>query len=123
MKKQATRKRAPTASERKKWKTAVAAVDVSAECEYWNPIVEQLAESTTAATTVDRLKAIREAKGISLRALEESSGIPRGNLSRLENHQNVPTLETLQLYAAALGKGVRVVIIDHPSADSRLTIR
>lgn len=112
MKKTATRKRAPTAAERKKWKKAVAAVDVSVEREYWNPIVEQLAESTTAATTVDRLKAIREAMGISLRALEESSGIPRGNLSRLENHLNVPTLETLQSYAAVLGKSVRLVIVD-----------
>ncbi|HQZ64418.1 MAG TPA: helix-turn-helix transcriptional regulator [Planctomycetaceae bacterium] len=107
-----TAKRTPTAEERKRWQSAVAATDIEHERAFWNPIVDQLRGQANIDSAVDLLKAIRESQGISLRTLEESVGIPRGNISRLENHKNTPDFETLQKYAAALGKVVRVVVVD-----------
>ncbi len=56
------------------------------------------------------LKAARESAGISLRDLEESTGISRGNLSRLENGSSNPTIATLRRYAAAIGKSVQITV-------------
>jgi len=56
------------------------------------------------------LKAAREAAGISLREFEVSTGISRGNLSRLENGIANPTIATLRRYAKALGKTVRITV-------------
>ena len=110
--KQATKKRPPTAEERKRWQAAVKATNVEQEREFWNPIVDQLQGQSDIDSAVDLLKAVRESQGITLRTLEETAGIPRGNLSRLENHKNTPDFSTLQKYAAALGKVVRVVVVD-----------
>jgi len=102
-------KRKPTAAERAQWEQDFRSVDVEGELQ---DIAEQVAADSGIADSIDRLKAWRESQGISLRALEESSGIPRGNLSRIENHEHNPTLGTLQKYAEALGKSVRVVVVD-----------
>jgi len=110
--KQATKKRTPTAEERKRWRADVKATNVEQEREFWNPIVDQLHGQADIDSAVDLLKAVRESQGITLRTLEETAGIPRGNLSRLENHKNTPDFSTLQKYAAALGKVVRVVVVD-----------
>jgi len=67
-----------------------------------------LAESPEQVMAV--LKAAREAAGISLREFEESTGISRGNLSRLENGITNPTIATLRRYANALGKTVRITV-------------
>lgn len=56
------------------------------------------------------LKAARESAGISLRELEAATGIPRGNLSRLENGDSNPTLATLRRYATAIGKTVKITV-------------
>jgi DNA-binding XRE family transcriptional regulator len=56
------------------------------------------------------LKAARESSGLSLRELEAMTGISRGNLSRLENGDNNPTIATLRRYAAAIGKTVRITV-------------
>jgi len=110
--KQAAKKRTPTAEERKRWQVAAEATNVEQEREFWNPIVDQLHGQADIDSAVDLLKAVRESQGITLRTLEETAGIPRGNLSRLENHKNTPDFSTLQKYAAALGKVVRVVVVD-----------
>jgi len=67
-----------------------------------------LAESPEQIMAV--LKAAREAAGLSLREFEESTGISRGNLSRLENGTTNPTIATLRRYAKALGKTLRVTV-------------
>jgi len=110
--KQATRTRQPTAEERERWQAAAEATNVEREREFWNPIVAQLQGQADMDSAVDLLKGVRESQGITLRTLEETAGIPRGNLSRLENHKNTPDFSTLQKYAAALGKVVRVVVVD-----------
>lgn len=107
-----TNKRTPTAAERKRWQAALAETDIEQERAFWNPIVDQLRGEADIDSAVDLLKAVRESQGVSLRTLEETAGIPRGNISRLENHKNTPDFETLRKYAAALGKVVRVVVVD-----------
>ena len=60
------------------------------------------------------LKAARESAGISLRDLEEATGISRGNLSRLETGNSNPTVATLRRYAAAIGHVVKITVEDAP---------
>jgi len=110
--KHATHKRVPTAAERRRQQAAKETTNVEQDREFWNPIVDQLQGQADMDSAVDLLKAVRESQGITLRTLEETAGIPRGNLSRLENHKNTPDFSTLQKYAAALGKVVRVVVVD-----------
>lgn len=50
----------------------------------------------------DRLRAIREAKGLSQGDIEERSGLKRSYISRVENGHTVPSLETLEKLARAL---------------------
>lgn len=49
-----------------------------------------------------RLWELRTAKGYSLRALEELSGVSKTEINDIENGKTNPTIETLQLLAAAL---------------------
>jgi len=60
-----------------------------------------------------QLKAIREAKGLSLSDLTELTGMDRSAISKLETGQRAnPTVETLVRYAEAVGKRVVVSLID-----------
>ena len=54
----------------------------------------------------------RIAQGLSLADLRERTGIDRSNLVRLMKGDTNPTLETIQRVAAALGKEVRVELVD-----------
>ena len=55
----------------------------------------------------DRLKAVREAAGLSQYALAKLSGLSKQAMSRLELGNNEPTWETVQLLAVALGVDCR----------------
>jgi predicted transcriptional regulator len=58
---------------------------------------------------LERLKAERQAQGLSLSDIEEKTGIGRSALSRLENETDLnPTVVTLTRYAEALGKKIVV---------------
>jgi len=60
---------------------------------------------------VGLLKSEREAQGISLDELQERTGLPRGELERLEAGEAiVVSLATLNLYAAALGRRLSVTL-------------
>ncbi|MBI5277923.1 MAG: helix-turn-helix transcriptional regulator [Burkholderiales bacterium] len=50
-----------------------------------------------------RFKAVREAKGLSLAALGEISGVPAATLSRIENNRMSPTFGVLSRVMAGLG--------------------
>jgi ribosome-binding protein aMBF1 (putative translation factor) len=52
---------------------------------------------------VERLRAHREALGLSLAVVSERSGIDQAALSRLENGRGNPTVQTLSRYARAIG--------------------
>ena len=49
-----------------------------------------------------RLRALREEKGLSQGDLEKSTGLLRCYISRIENGHTIPSLETLERFAAAL---------------------
>ena len=51
---------------------------------------------------IAKLRAMREAKGITLAELAARTGMTRGNIARLETQKNA-TLRTLERYAAGLG--------------------
>jgi DNA-binding XRE family transcriptional regulator len=60
-----------------------------------------------------KLKAAREAKGLSLNDVSEAVGMDRSALSKLENgHRPNPTVETLVRYAEAVGKRLVVTLAD-----------
>ncbi len=50
----------------------------------------------------DRIRAIREEKGLSQGDIESRSGLLRSYLSRVENGHTVPSVETLEKLARAL---------------------
>lgn len=55
---------------------------------------------------LQNLRATREAAGLSLSDVAETSGMDKAALSRLETGQSNPTVDTLGRYAQALGKRV-----------------
>jgi DNA-binding Xre family transcriptional regulator len=58
---------------------------------------------------VQALKARRLSRSISLAVLARKTGIAKPNLSRLENNRHaVPTFDTLERYARALGLTLRI---------------
>jgi transcriptional regulator with XRE-family HTH domain len=62
---------------------------------------------------LQKLKAAREAKGLSLADLSEITGMDRSALSKLETGQRPnPTVETLVRYAEAVGKRLVVSVAD-----------
>jgi transcriptional regulator with XRE-family HTH domain len=50
----------------------------------------------------DRLKQIRELRGLSQGKIEERTGLLRCYISRVENGHTVPSIETLEKFARAL---------------------
>ena len=60
---------------------------------------------------ITALRAVREARGLSLAEVGESSGIGKANLSRLENDASPnPTWDTIARYAEAVGSRLRVSV-------------
>lgn len=57
-----------------------------------------------------RLRAIREGKGVSLRALKKASGVAVATLARIEAGGYDPRLSTLKKLAKALGVTVAELI-------------
>jgi len=96
----------------------------------WHPGPEELIASGAAARLglnvvhspaqelLRRLKASREAAGLTLADVSARCGIDQPALSRLENgHTQNPTLDTLWRYAAAVGK--RLVLSAEDIRDTR----
>jgi transcriptional regulator with XRE-family HTH domain len=50
----------------------------------------------------DRLRILREAKGLSQGDIEKAAGVRRCYVSRVENDHTTPTIETLEKWAKAL---------------------
>ena len=62
------------------------------------------------ADVMAALKTAREAAGLSLRDVEEKTGINKSNLSLLENGKGNPTLETVRRIAEAIGRRVLITV-------------
>lgn len=56
---------------------------------------------------IAKLRAMREAKGMTLAELANRTGMTRGNIARLESQKNA-TLRTLERYAAGLGCALEI---------------
>lgn len=65
-----------------------------------------------AETFADRLKALREAAGISQYRLAQLAGISKQNVSRLELGRSEPSWETVQALARALRLEVSAFVIE-----------
>lgn len=62
---------------------------------------------------MQKLKAAREAKGLSLADIYEQTDIDRSAISKLENVTNEnPTIDTLLRYAEVVGKRLRIQVLD-----------
>jgi transcriptional regulator with XRE-family HTH domain len=57
-----------------------------------------------------RWREVREAKGISQGEIEERSGLLRCYISRVENGHTVPSIETLEKLAQALGTPIYAIL-------------
>lgn len=73
----------------------------------------------------ERIKSLREQKGLSQGDIEKSSGLLRCYISRVEHGHTVPSLETLERFAAALGVPLYRLFYfgDNPPATPHLTER
>lgn len=56
---------------------------------------------------IEKLRAMREAKGVTLAELASRTGMTRGNVARLESQKNA-TLRTLERYAGGLGCALEI---------------
>lgn len=77
------------------------------------------AKPNATKVAIAKLRAMREAKGLSLADLAQRTGMTRGNIARLESQKNA-TLQTLERYAAGLDC---VLTIGVASADVKRTKR
>ncbi|MGI5242557.1 helix-turn-helix domain-containing protein [Dactylosporangium sp. CA-139066] len=71
------------------------------------------------ATVGERLRRLRESRGVSLSALARAAGIGKATLSGLEHGTRNPTLETLYAVAGALGVPLTALVLapgDPPGA-------
>ena len=59
-----------------------------------------------------RLRDIREMKNLSQDDIEKATGLVRPYISRVENGHTVPSIETLQKWAGALGMQLYQVLYD-----------
>ena len=66
---------------------------------------------------IAKLRAMREAQGMSLADIAERTGMTRGNIARLESQKNA-TLQTLERYAAALGCTLQINLLS-PTPKSK----
>jgi len=60
----------------------------------------------------ERLKGLREHKGMSQGDIEKRTGLQRVYISRVENGHTVPSIETLEKFARALGVPVYQLFYD-----------
>jgi DNA-binding Xre family transcriptional regulator len=68
------------------------------------------AKASPEKVALARLRAMRQAKGISLSELAARTGMTRGNLARLESQKNA-TLSTLQRYADGLDCELEINVV------------
>ena len=58
------------------------------------------------------LKELRQKRGLTLRALEELSGVPNPNISKIEQGKHSPSIKTLSILTQALGARIELVSED-----------
>lgn len=76
------------------------------------------AKASPQKIAIAKLRAVRQAKGISLSELAARTGMTRGNLARLESQKNA-TMRTLQRYAEGLDCELEINIVSADIAAKR----
>ncbi len=73
----------------------------------------QLEAASSAQRVFQQLKLVREGKGLSLRDIQDLTGIDASSLSKLERGERENfTVDTLVRYAQALGKQLAISVAD-----------
>lgn len=80
------------------------------EYEYFKGRQKELHDFDRAVRIGHRVRELRVARGLSITELAERAGLKRPNLSRLEYGRHIPSLETLERVAEALGVPVAQLI-------------
>ena len=73
--------------------------------------IEQRARDTS-GSFVDELIKVRHELGMTQQDVADLAGVPRAAISRIERKQHSPSIETMLRYANALGKNVKISLID-----------
>jgi DNA-binding Xre family transcriptional regulator len=68
---------------------------------------------------IAKLRAMREAQGVTLAELAARTGMTRGNVARLESQKNA-TLRTLDRYARALGCKLEIDVVSASVTQRRM---
>jgi transcriptional regulator with XRE-family HTH domain len=95
---------------------------MAAEAAKYRKIRQQVEQEIKPATpnpvkvVIAKLRAMRQAKDISLSQLAARTGMTRGNLARLELQKNV-TVATLQRYAQGLDCHLQINIVEAELSD------
>ena len=76
------------------------------------------AKASPEGIAIAKLRAMREAKGISLAELAARTGMTRGNLARLESQKNA-TLRTLMRYAEGLDCQLEIDVVSATVSKKR----
>jgi transcriptional regulator with XRE-family HTH domain len=71
----------------------------------------------------DRLRVIRESKQLSLEDIESRTGLSRSYVSRVESGHAVPSIQTLEKWAVALGVSVCQVFYEDEQPPAFLNLR
>jgi len=81
---------------------------------------EQTASVSAIAVKFGRvLRALRERRGLSQEALSDLAGLSRSFLGEIERGDAVPSIETLQKLADALGEKLSFVVSQYEQLDDR----
>jgi cell division protein FtsZ len=78
--------------------------------EYYKGKQVQTANKVRARRIGEKLREIRNTKGLSVEELAQKAGLKRPNLSRLEHGKHVPSLETMERLSVALGVPVADIV-------------
>jgi len=69
----------------------------------------------------NKIRQVRQARGITLQTLARRTGLTTGYLSKIERDLANPPIATISRIATALGVGI-TELIDEPSAENKLSI-
>jgi predicted XRE-type DNA-binding protein len=111
---QRTRDRHLTAEEAAKYRAIRDQIEVE-KPEINARIKAQLEATSSLQQIFQKLKQIREAKGLSLRDIQDLTAIDASSLSKLERGERENfTIDTVVRYAQALGKQIELSVSDTP---------
>lgn len=80
--------------------------------------LERISDSVTLGT---RLRKVREEKGITVTDLAEKAGVSPGLISQIEQDQTIPSLDTLENIARALGSSICYFLLEQENVTDLIS--